>query len=328
MVAAPAAPANTSPPTIAGSAQDGALLTASTGSWTHAPTSYGYQWQRCNASGGNCSPLAGANSQRYTVTSGDIGNRLRVKVTATNKTGTGTATSNPTAVVKKSGNAPAATALPTLGGSTQPGATLTATNGAWSGTQPLSFKYSWLRCNASGSSCGTVVGLASANTYKLTGADLGHTIRVEVTASNAVGSKSSTSTQTAVITAPTPAPAAHVLQISQVALPDRLVIDRVSFTPNPTRSRGAIVGRFHISDLHGTPVAGALVYVLGLPYGWTYNSPEQPTNSNGWATIIIRPTRNMPLRRGALVLFVRARKPGDNLLAGVSTRRLVQEGIR
>jgi hypothetical protein len=36
----------------------------------------------------------------------------------------------------------------------------------------------------------------------------------------------------------------------------------------------------------------------------------------------------MPLGRGHdLVLFVRARKPGDNLLAGVSTRRLVQETI-
>jgi hypothetical protein len=36
----------------------------------------------------------------------------------------------------------------------------------------------------------------------------------------------------------------------------------------------------------------------------------------------------MPLRPGELVLFVRARKPGDNLLAGVSTRRLVQAAIR
>jgi hypothetical protein len=59
-----------------------------------------------------------------------------------------------------------------------------------------------------------------------------------------------------------------------------------------------------------------------------YGAPETATDSTGWATIQVRPTRNMPLRRGDLVMFVRARKPGDNLLAGVSTRRLVQEPIR
>jgi len=70
------------------------------------------------------------------------------------------------------------------------------------------------------------------------------------------------------------------------------------------------------------------VYALGLPYGWVYGSQEVATDGTGWATITIRPTRFMPLRHGDLVVFVRARKPGDSVLAGVSTRRLVQEGIR
>jgi hypothetical protein len=48
------------------------------------------------------------------------------------------------------------------------------------------------------------------------------------------------------------------------------------------------------------------------------------TGTDGWATITLLPTRLMPLHRAAVVFFVRARKPGDNLLAGVSTRRLVQ----
>jgi hypothetical protein len=43
--------------------------------------------------------------------------------------------------------------------------------------------------------------------------------------------------------------------------------------------------------------------------------------------ITIVPTRALP-RNAALVLFVRARKPRDNLLAGVSTRRLVQVTVR
>jgi hypothetical protein len=73
---------------------------------------------------------------------------------------------------------------------------------------------------------------------------------------------------------------------------------------------------------------GALVYILGLPYGWTRNVPERPTGTDGWVTLLIQPQARMPLRRGALVVFVRARKPGYNLIAGVSTRRLVQEPIR
>jgi hypothetical protein len=39
----------------------------------------------------------------------------------------------------------------------------------------------------------------------------------------------------------------------------------------------------------------------------------------------LRPTARLPLRNGYfIVMFVRARKQGDQLLAGVSTRRLVQ----
>jgi hypothetical protein len=83
-----------------------------------------------------------------------------------------------------------------------------------------------------------------------------------------------------------------------------------------------------VSDTRGFSIQGALVYALGLPYGWMRSAPEVTTDSTGWATIPINPTASMPLRTGALVIFVRARKPGDPLLAGVSTRRLVQVSIR
>ena len=54
-------------------------------------------------------------------------------------------------------------------------------------------------------------------------------------------------------------------------------------------------------------------------------SGEQRTGQDGWATVRLAPQRDFPLRRGYSVqFFVRARKGGDNLLAGVSTRRLVQ----
>ena len=33
-----------------------------TGSWTNGPTTLSYQWQRCNATGGECAEITGATS--------------------------------------------------------------------------------------------------------------------------------------------------------------------------------------------------------------------------------------------------------------------------
>ena len=69
-----APPANTSPPTISGTAQAGQPLTASPGTWTGTqPISYAYQWQRCDSSGANCNPITGASSAGYTATTADVG---------------------------------------------------------------------------------------------------------------------------------------------------------------------------------------------------------------------------------------------------------------
>jgi hypothetical protein len=99
-VVKPAAPANTALPTISGAAQEGQTLTASSGSWTGEPTSYAYQWQRCNASGGSCAAITGATGQTYTAAPADVGSTLRLAVTASNSAGASSpATSAQTAVV-------------------------------------------------------------------------------------------------------------------------------------------------------------------------------------------------------------------------------------
>jgi hypothetical protein len=322
-----AAPSDTSLPTISGSARDGSILTATDGRWTGSPRSFAYQWERCDGQGGACGRIGGADAFRYTIVSADVGHRLRVVVSATNADGTGQATSGATGAVAATGHAPLATRLPVISGGVRQGATLTVDHGSWKGTRPISFDYSWQRCDGTGNGCSTFIVHSKASTYTLGSGDVGHRMRVEVTATNARGSTSVFSDTTGVVAAP--APPATTIAIQNVALPDRLVINAVSFSPNPVVSRNApITARFHVADTKGLSVQGALVYALGLPYGWTYNAPEQPTDTSGWATITIQPTRAMPLRRGGdLVLFVRARKPGDNLLAGVSTRRLVQVGI-
>src|SRR5206468_5906408 len=93
-----APPANTSPPTISGTAQVGQPLTASPGTWTGTqPISYAYQWQRCDSSGANCNPITGATSAGYTATTAEVRSTVAERVTATHGGGRVAATSSPTA---------------------------------------------------------------------------------------------------------------------------------------------------------------------------------------------------------------------------------------
>lgn len=101
-VVAPAAtgsPRNTAQPTVSGTPQVGEALTAEEGAWTNTPTSYAYQWQRCDADVAACFNIVGATGKTYGVRLVDLGYRLRVAVTAKNAKGAGTANSTITAVV-------------------------------------------------------------------------------------------------------------------------------------------------------------------------------------------------------------------------------------
>jgi hypothetical protein len=93
------APVNTALPAIAGSASEGQLLEASSGSWDENPTSYAYQWQLCAASGETCSDVSAATASSYTVPPHDHGHTLRVVVTASNAVGSTSASSAATPVV-------------------------------------------------------------------------------------------------------------------------------------------------------------------------------------------------------------------------------------
>jgi hypothetical protein len=102
-----AAPGNASLPTIGGHAASGSVLSETHGSWTNGPSGYAEQWQRCDQSGGNCSPISGATAQQYTLTGSDVGHTLRVRETASGEGGTSApATSNATAVVARGGVRP------------------------------------------------------------------------------------------------------------------------------------------------------------------------------------------------------------------------------
>jgi hypothetical protein len=86
-------PQNTAPPTITGSATEGATLTEGHGTWTGGPTEFDYQWERCDSSGAGCQTLSGATTQSYVVPSGDAGFTIRVLETAHNASGANSAVS-------------------------------------------------------------------------------------------------------------------------------------------------------------------------------------------------------------------------------------------
>jgi hypothetical protein len=90
---------NASPPAISGSAQDGQTLSASTGTWSAGPSSYAYQWQRCDLGGAACASVSGATAASYSLTSADVGSTMRVVVTATNSAGSASASSAATPAV-------------------------------------------------------------------------------------------------------------------------------------------------------------------------------------------------------------------------------------
>ncbi len=95
----PPAPQNTALPVISGTPQQGQTLTVDNGTWTENPTSYGYQWQDCDASGANCVNIADATSQSYEAASSDVGSTLEVVVSATNAGGSTSQSSAPTGVL-------------------------------------------------------------------------------------------------------------------------------------------------------------------------------------------------------------------------------------
>lgn len=229
--------------------------------------------------------------------------------------------------------APSNQSTPTLSGTPEVGKTLTADPGRWRGTEPITFVYRYQRCNQDGGACFTG-GSTTQRTYTLTQEDLGKTIRVRVTATNKDGSATATSAPTAVIRAATaPPPAAPAvgctgnapIQIARVAPPERLTVDGQSISPTVVRrSTTSVTLRFHVS-CRGKAVQGALVYATAVPFNQFTVPAEQPTGADGWAQVTMTQLSGFPAATSQqlLVVFVRARKAGEDPLGGVSTRRLV-----
>jgi PKD domain len=89
--------------------------------------------------------------------------------------------------------APNNTSAPKISGTAEVGQTLSASNGGWEGSAPISYSYQWQQDGA------TNIAGATSSTYEPVASDVGHTLDVIVTASNGVGKASAASAQTAAV---------------------------------------------------------------------------------------------------------------------------------
>jgi hypothetical protein len=192
-----ALPANTTAPTITGTAAEGQALVANVGAWTPKPTSYSYQWQRNTGSG--FVNIAGATAWDYTAGTADLGATIDVIVTAHDAMGAAPATSAATGAVAS--GVPANTSAPTIPGTLKQGVSVGITVGTWS-PKATTYSYQWQRNTGSG-----FVNISGATAWNYTPgvADLGATLQAQVTGHNAYGSATAVASASGTVASGAPA---------------------------------------------------------------------------------------------------------------------------
>jgi hypothetical protein len=334
--AATAVPQNTAEPRISGAAEQGRRLSATRGTWTGGSLTYAFRWVRCGADGGrpdgsDCVAISGATRSTYVLTAADVNFRMRVRVTATNADGSKTVASNPTGTVV---GPPVAVSSPVVRGTVLVGSVVTADPGRWTGRQPITFAYQWLRCNAAGGQCAPIAG-ATGRTYRVTSADVGKKLRFNVTARNAITSVTVMSGESGTGAEPLPAGAVRLpsgeysIPATSVASSQRLAVVAVQFTPKTVTNRRQTIGvRIRVKDTRGFVVRDAFVFIRSTPKVTT-GGDRRLTGADGWLAYELVPTSSFPTKaKTAVQFFVKAYRSGDPSLGGVYGSRLVQVPVR
>ncbi|MEY2676833.1 MAG: hypothetical protein RL510_853, partial [Actinomycetota bacterium] len=152
-------------PTIEGDPSVGVTLTALLGEWDPG-VSFAYQWFS------NTTAISGATEPSWIFTSGHIGKRISVKVTASKVGYNGVTRTSAQTVAGYAGLNP--TPVPTITGQLLEGETLSSELGTWA--EGVGIAYQWLRN-------GSPVAGEIASTYQLSKVDVGAKISLRVTGS-------------------------------------------------------------------------------------------------------------------------------------------------
>ena len=114
--------------------------------------------------------------------------------------------------------------------------------------------------------------------------------------------------------------------IADIAPPARLQIVAFDVLSGPINSQtNSFTLKVRVGSTCGVNIKGASVYVTAVPYNQFSIPAEELTGDDGTTILVFHRDANFPAsdRQQQLTLFIRATKPGEDLLAGVSTRRLV-----
>jgi hypothetical protein len=151
----------------------GKTLTCSQGTWSgRPPPTFKYQWLR------NGEGIKSAESSNYTVVSEDETHALSCRVTGENGHGEETVESKNTVTI--AGTPPKNTKRPEVLGEPVVNNSLTCYQGTWTGSEPLTFKFQWLRN-------GLPITGATGSTRIVESADEGQKLSCKVTGENKLG---------------------------------------------------------------------------------------------------------------------------------------------
>ena len=120
-------------------------------------------------------------------------------------------------------------------------------------------------------------------------------------------------------------------QVTKICRPPGCWSTRCEADPRVvTRGTAALVVRFHVTSSCGGPVQGALVVRDRHAVQPVRDPARGADRPDGWATLVFRRLQGFPVsgRQQLIAVFVRARKPGESVLGGISSRRLVSIPVR
>jgi len=275
-------PANTVAPEVTGSGYLYGTLSGTLGTWTapNGTNSYARQWQSAASSGGSFGAISGATSSTFTTTASQDGRWVRLRVTATNASGSSEAFSNEVQITKYS---PVALTTAGINGTATAGSTLTAlttvgtywknTTTITGDTAPDYFTYAWSQGDT-----GNPIG-SNSSTYVIQNADINHTIRVQVTAHNTGGTSSSTSSATATVTAAATVPSAPTnVSASNITYSGA----RISWSA-PSNNGGASITGYEVNRDGGTffSVGNVSFYDYFISVAGTYSIGVRAVNTPG-----------------------------------------------